>query len=123
VRFDRLNFVNDITNIVDLLLVNAIKCILFLSPWAVEFSGRGVSGSGNKKDNLPNQQSLPAERLVVLSCRDGETRTLDLVVPNDARYLAALHPEEGLCVSVAHKNNKLYRIDVRNNEQFAVFPT
>ena len=61
-----------------------------------------------------------------LYCRDGETRTLDLVVPNDARYRAALHPEtKQTCTCATHlrgKNNKLYRIDVRNNEQFMVFP-
>ena len=37
----------------------------------------------------------------VLLCRDGEIRTLDLVVPNDARYLAALHPDEGMGVGVS----------------------
>ena len=36
----------------------------------------------------------------VLLCRDGEIRTLALVVPNDARYLAALHPGDGMGLGV-----------------------
>ena len=44
--------------------------------------------------------ATPTIRDVPVFCRDGETRTLDLVVPNDARYLAALHPDEGMGVGV-----------------------
>jgi hypothetical protein len=39
-----------------------------------------VCGGCNKKDNLPNQQSLPADRLVVLSCRDGEITSHSSVI-------------------------------------------
>ncbi len=46
--------------------------------------------------------NLPAASSGEIHCRDGEIRTLDLVVPNDARYLAALHPEKGKRVGVSH---------------------
>ena len=51
----------------------------------------------------------PADKLLIafFFCRDGETRTLDLVVPNDARYLAALHPEAGVRVKVIVRANIL----------------
>ena len=42
--------------------------------------GELVCGGCNKKDNLPNQQSLPADRLVVLSYRDGEITSRSSVI-------------------------------------------
>lgn len=46
-------------------------------------------------------------------CRGERTRTSGLVVPNDARYRAALHPELR-----THKNNDLFKSDIGNQPYF-----
>ena len=64
----------------------------------------------SSKSFLENVQKMKRALLSKALCRDGKIRTCDLLVPNQARYRATLHPELLTYISPFSFNASIYSI-------------